>query len=749
MKTVPRLTSCAVVGSIAVGLGIAKNAQAFSWEQIQQTLAPPSQITLGDPLVTRWSALSLADITLKAGDIPRSHDAAAFVSSQAIGAALDLLEGTQLVYGRDQGLLAQSSVTLERIDLVPGVAQMTAAISLRAASKSKNIALALTGEALVLPVAVTPGKDNGPAHLRLRLQPTSIRTAAEIGFFSFGLKSYWASLAADLVRLFADPSLLEVQIPFVDRTALALELDETRTEKVNDAGATITFHTGLPPTVIEQRFTAWPPLIVPGGIWVLARRSEKGQISITPSPPPMRDALPAAIAALESNVAAAVPSKPARDVEVFLSGNSFAEMARRIGSLPTDKRTLVVETKAATGRLAEVAWKDNVLGSGGAYAELADAARGRATLELGVQDARWGQDGLAMALSGRFRAAAPIHVHVDPLIGGGVGTTIGVEGASDGTLSLSAKLRNVATGSGQLVVVEPTFRCDTIAADVASDGRLKADFGWMSVPRIGARIHMPVGRDRLPASPLIDTRPHFVRLSIQDPDGDKGPWQIRPAWGGAVFRLAAVDGTSDAAGLHARADLRIQPVGRSGDESSLKAAGEAVETETQALLAQWKILSEELQNEDTGCNAKSTVEIVLGDLVVGSNNEIVKFLRNAWNDLTKGPGDSNDAVKAGKKIAEVLNALSPHDEAARALTHEIADASARVFGADNPVTKTFAGVDKEVNKALNDPARAAIEAPRNVVRETTRGIGNVAREGKKGVDNVVRGGSNALKSVFR
>ena len=146
---------------------------------------------------------------------------------------------------------------------------------------------------------------------------------------------------------------------------------------------------------------------------------------------------------------------------------------------------------------------------------------------------------------------------------------------------------------------------------------------------------------------------------------------------------------------------------------------------------------------------QSSLEILLGDIAIGPNNEIVKFLRNAWNDLSKGPGDSNDAVKAGQKIAEVLNALSPHDEAARALTREIANASAKAFGENSPITKTFASVDKEVNKVLDDPGRVVLEAPRNVVREAAKGAENVARGTKKGAENVIREGTKPLKRLFR
>lgn len=356
---------------------------------------------------------------------------------------------------------------------------------------------------------------------------------------------------------------------------------------------------------------------------------------------------------------------------------------------------------------------------------------------------------MTMELTGRLRASAPVHVHVDPFIGGGAGTTIGIEANSDAAISLTARVRTVESQGGRFVIVEATPGCQTIKADVASDGKLKADFGWTAVPKIGARMHVPVGRERLAPSLLLDTRPHFVALPIKDPDGESGPWQVRPAWGGAIFRLSDVEGRMDDAGLYARAAFRIEGVGRGGDQAAVQAGMLKTEKESQVLLAEWERLSDQLQDEDIGCDAKSTIEVLLGDIAIGPNNEVVKFLRNAWNDLTRRPGDNNEVVRAGQKIAEVLNVLSLHDEAARKLTREITEASAKVFGENSPVTKTFASVDKEVNKATNDPARAAFDAPRNVARETKKGAENVAREGKKGVDNVKREVSKGIKKLFR
>ncbi|SFM85464.1 hypothetical protein SAMN05216573_10510 [Bradyrhizobium sp. Rc3b] len=737
----------ATVGSSMILLSF-QSAAAFSWQEFKQKwLTPPGEIVLKERLSSRWSALSLADLTLQAGEIPRAHDAAAFLSAHVISDSLKLLEGSQLIYNREGSSLAGSSVTLQRVELVPGIGQMSARLSLRAATKDGAISLSLDGEALVLAVGIKPGDDDDPAYLRMRLEPLSIRPSAEIGFFSFAAKRFWASLGADALRLLADTSLFEFRIPFTDHTALSLGIDETKTEKVNDSGATLTYRTTLPPSTIEQKFSAWPPLVTPAGIWILARRTEKGQIETNPPPAPDPGALSAAVAALEAKVSAMLPQPPAKDLELFLSGAAFSDMARRIGSLPSEKRTITIEVIGAAGRLADIKWRDKILGEGGAYAELAKPPRGKATLEMSVQDVRWSKNALVLALSGQLKASAPVHVHVDPLIGGGAGTDIGIEGSSNNTVIINVKVRALDSQNARFVIVEATPECGTITAEVTSDGRLKADFGWTSVPKIGARMAIPLGREPLPPPLLVDTRPQFVEIAPRDPDGEKGPWRVRPAWGGGIFHLTEVDGEMEDARLHAGAKVRVDRAAPQGESAAVKAAKEDVAKETRTLLDEWRKVSEAVQDEDTGCNAKGNLEVLLGDIAIGPNNEVVKFLRNAWNDLVKGPGDNNEAVKAGQKIADALNAFSPHDDAARALTREIANASAKIFGENSPVTKTFASVDKEVNKVLDDPARAAMDAPRNAITEGAKAVGNTVREGKKAVDTVVRGVGDAGKKA--
>ncbi len=47
--------------------------------------------------------------------------------------------------------------------------------------------------------------------------------------------------------------------------------------------------------------------------------------------------------------------------------------------------------------------------------------------------------------------------------------------------------------------------------------------------------------------------------------------------------------------------------------------------------------------------------MLLGPLEFGPNNEIIKFVRNAWNDIIKGPGLNNELVKLLNSVGETFH----------------------------------------------------------------------------------------------
>ena len=80
----------------------------------------------------------------------------------------------------------------------------------------------------------------------------------------------------------------------------------------------------------------------------------------------------------------------------------------------------------------------------------------------------------------------------------------------------------------------------------------------------------------------------------------------------------------------------------------------------------------------------------LGDIEIGPDNEIVKFLRNAWNDVTKGPGKNNEIVKVIKAATDAMVAAGqPLDDATEDLLNEVNGLAKKTFGESSEAARAI------------------------------------------------------------
>lgn len=590
----------------------------------------PRSLVLKDRLAARWQALKLTEAALGEGAMPEAWHAGVFLSAGLIRRALDQVAGFQLENRAGTGALAGTKVTLDRIVLTPRTGQLAAEVALTAVSERSGLALNLTGAANVHFAGMSTAAD-GASLARFGIELLDLQPAVRFGTFEWKLQDFWGALAADLAVLLARPDFFEVAIPLSDRVAASLGFDFTRTEQINDVGGTVTYRATMPESIIEERLTFSAPVAMTEGVWLLGRRSQDGQATIrAPAVPDVAvNTLATEIAALEAKVGAALSGKaPAgQDLQLFAGRDAFLAIANRIAGLPADKRQVTIQTITRTGRLAEANWRDDLLGRGGAFAELNGDRAGSAVIGFSPPRASWDNGVLRLALDASARANASIHVHVDPLIGGGVGTTLGIEGSGGGRLAARATPRLYEHQGGKVAALDMRLECGELGIDVATDGRLKADFGWMSVPRLGARVRMPVGRDPLAPMLLLDARPHFVRMPEIDPDG-AGPWT--GAFRHRAIRIVASPSlvVSDGAGIRVGATVTLEPIVIATGTSALEAAEGKVRDEATVIARRTKAALDAMQDAaraEINCQSKPKVEILLGNFAFGPNNEIVRF----------------------------------------------------------------------------------------------------------------------------
>jgi hypothetical protein len=332
---------------------------------------------------------------------------------------------------------------------------------------------------------------------------------------------------------------------------------------------------------------------------------------------------------------------------VRINKEVFIALGNDIAALPDDKRRIDVKSTQREGRLAETKWRDDLLGEGGAFAELSGDEALKGSIQFGKPSVTWGDDRLVLAMPVMVTSESSVHVHLDPLIGGGAGTTIGINGSGAANIVASATPVLMNKDDLRAALLQGDLQCKLVDAVVASDGRLKVDFGWTKVPSIGAKLQVPIGRDAMAPTPLFDGRPQFVEIPSIGPDEKDAaakPWRFVPAHRAIKVALVPVHAQGGAQGFEFSAELAITPLPVDGTAESIEKARRAVAAEASTYAARVADAAATLKPQKD-CALKPDFAVLLGGIEFGPQNEIVKFARNAWHDMTKGPGPNNELRK--------------------------------------------------------------------------------------------------------
>lgn len=638
----------------------------FGWD----TLKP---LTLKNRLVAEWQSLDVTRRAIEGRTTPQQWSAGAFIGSTALGQLVQQTVGYRLEYVPKDAWLSGTTVAVKSATVQPALGYAQVNLVLVARKDNQELELGLTGTLNYLGVDRVQGGNPDEIIARFRIEPQEIAPAARIGPLQFRVGQFWEKLVPDLAVALAKPELFEISLPLRDKVKFDLGVSvKGAKERVNkETGATVTYDATLPETSLEQRVSFSAPVFRPEGVWLLARQSQSGQDAVRPTRPPADAELAAAVQTLREEVrqqTEAFTGDPGT-LSVWIAPALVTSLANRLSELSDEARRLTIQTIEREGRLTEEKWRDDLMGDGGAYAELVDGRSGLATVQLGKPTVSWEADGMRLVMPADATMNAKIHFHFDPLIGGGMGTSVQLEGKGAGTVNISTQTSVISDASGlKVAAVDTRMSCDAVKATVTTDSVLKIDLGWINVPKVGAKVVLPLGRHQIGAIALLDNRPMFVATPSDDPrvENDaairaerikKYPWAVVPPTGGMKVWVVPESISTDASGIRAVVSLGVEPmiIGHSMDD--VRKARQTVEQEAKTLEGRAADLLKQ-QRPVPGCEGEAEIAILLGPIEIGPRNEIVKWAKNAWNDITKGPGPNNDLRKAveefGKTISNVL-----------------------------------------------------------------------------------------------
>jgi hypothetical protein len=263
---------------------------------------------------------------------------------------------------------------------------------------------------------------------------------------------------------------------------------------------------------------------------------------------------------------------------------------------------------------------------------------------------------------------AKVRVHVDPLVGGGVGTTVGLVGNASANLGGTVTFTADGVENARVLVARPKGGCGLLTIALATDGKAKTDFGWMTVPSIGIIRHQPLDLSVIAPSPILDDMPRTIDGRGSDGndrvvDLETRKLTIEPVWRYMNTKVSVLDVKSLTTGWQFDARIEMTP-----SQDPIDVAAQASQRE--------RIRAAVAQPGPSSCADDGSTEITFGDLKVGPNGEVVKFLVSVGK-FTKEMGERIGHEVSTAKLKEWVN--DPAGSFTRSDPGKLVDGAAKVI----------------------------------------------------------------------
>lgn len=555
-----------------------------------------------DRAALEWRAAKAAESTLGRGAVPEGWDAGIFLSNDTLVAALANFEGTAMSLP-DEDVTA----TLETFRLAsrPGFVELDFLVT--AVSVTKNVSVALNVKSELL----FDGDGSATDVLRFKVVPLAIEPS--LTWYSFDING--SNFASELIKAGVLGDVLD-DLVFEIPADLAFDfsLGQTLTSVVDtnkNLNSTATLEVRIPEFTAGWAGRTLEALPAATGIWILAADGDPGPAPtlVVPAGSSARDETEAIRRLIEETVS--VPDYPAG---IWLAARPLLSALGALARTDAGTRTVTIHSTQVQGRLANKDWSDDTLGGGGVYAEFpsADAVSG-AVLVDGLASSWSPGSGIDIRFRALAQANAKVALHFDPLVGGGVGTTIGLVGATSADVAANLDLKVVAVDGGTVMFVSSTANCPPVEISLTTDGNLGGDLGWIKVPAVGITRKQALDLGLGPES-VLDSSPFFLQLEPQTIQVGDGQATVVPPFHalGASITPAGVEHRQE--GWLAGLDFAIEGLDAVPDQGTLDAKRADLEAAAKARM------------QMTECPIEESTAVLIGDIEIGPNNEIVKFL---------------------------------------------------------------------------------------------------------------------------
>ncbi|MBH0202721.1 MAG: hypothetical protein HP496_10625 [Nitrospira sp.] len=450
-----------------------------------------------------YESLALQDALQQHGGGYASADLGIGISNRGMSKFLSLLKGLVIIPTPPPKGYEDLSVKIEDIQLVSRAGRSELELECSVVSPANHLQFEATmmGDLLFLPPELDTDTSEDQLTFRMKVRELHPR----LSWYSLPLQSIGAMREYLRYRLIEQvEKSLVVKVPTAKLDRLVLGLSGSDVVKDERKGFQIKISYASPKFELPfvARYSQF--LMTDSGFWMFARYGDSTSSVLKPVAQVPQEQLESEIGRLTYviRIAAAGLAFTAGDSAVIVGKQLLEKLTAQLNERSIDERTLFFQSISSRGKLFEKEWREHLLGDGGFSVELdgPDAAWGTITLKQVMSS--WSEQGLTYSASTEIEASTNLHVHFDPLIGGGIGKHVSLEGTTSpllaGTLSLS-----VRTYAGvPVLVIANQLDCTKVPITVMDGGDLN----------VGVTVSQVLGGGRPSLIPVLMGVPHLVKV---------------------------------------------------------------------------------------------------------------------------------------------------------------------------------------------------------------------------------------------
>lgn len=544
---------------------------------------------------------------------PNSVPIAIGVSQNALSKAFKNLEGSEASTDAVGGLVLKIVET--RLEIEPGHIQLS--LSLDASPKGLPVVATLNARGVLLfdQIALpSTTLDTARAHYTIGIR--EITATVRRGTFSLPTR-YWINrlIASNLGKVLAESFKISIPIHLPKPFTIGFSQEK---RQVGDHGS-FTIKYSMPNSVLTDRDTIRIIPAIPSdkSVWFLAlfspvdgKRPAEYQLD--------EDNSTSRLQQLRRRVAKLVADYPQlnEDVALYANVSLFETIVANFNGLTPDKRQVTAELISKEGYLAHDFKSDKVLGRGGYSAAFQSDGSLSGSATISPLRSTW-TPGSGVTLDGRVnvRARSRVKLHIDPYIGSGFTTTVGIEGSATVPLRVRLDARHVDVGDGRSAfAIGPVIECHRFPLRLENNGFIK--FGIITQEFVGKEQ----------PNPLIVTSSDMIWSQLLKTDKENALRFNADYWAG--LRVTPVKAVADDRGYRFFSTITTSISTRR--PSILRPV-----IDIESIATRWK---REVQPQ---CPPGERPTFLFAGLPFGPNNEIVK----AGRAIAKAAGQGKRTLK--------------------------------------------------------------------------------------------------------